>query len=174
GSCYPKNDLEDIGKPHLVQKTSQNSTTSTTKADTAPTPTNSSSHATNIPNTSQDVDELETQQQHVHQQDNQAPLKPEIVADNVPNGMLDGDFTMELSNVKEAMKYPNWIDSMQEELLQFKQIDVWELVPLLDNVKPLTLKWLFKNKHDEENTVIRNKTRLVVRGYHQEEGIDFK
>ncbi|GJW14153.1 uncharacterized mitochondrial protein-like protein [Tanacetum coccineum] len=33
---------------------------------------------------------------------------------------------------------------------------------------------LFKNKHDEENTVIRNKTRLVVRGYRQEEGIDFK
>ncbi|GJR56210.1 retrovirus-related pol polyprotein from transposon TNT 1-94, partial [Tanacetum coccineum] len=42
------------------------------------------------------------------------------------------------------------------------------------NIKPLTLKWLFKNKHDEENTVIRNKTRLVVRGYRQEEGIDFE
>ncbi|GJU63557.1 hypothetical protein Tco_1245392 [Tanacetum coccineum] len=38
---------------------------STTTADTAPTPTNSSSQAINIPNTSQDVDELETQQQHV-------------------------------------------------------------------------------------------------------------
>nr|GEW72916.1 retrovirus-related Pol polyprotein from transposon TNT 1-94 [Tanacetum cinerariifolium] len=30
------------------------------------------------------------------------------------------------------------------------------------------------NKHDEEQTVIRNKSRLVVRGYRQEEGIDFK
>nr|GEU99905.1 hypothetical protein [Tanacetum cinerariifolium] len=30
------------------------------------------------------------------------------------------------------------------------------------------------NKHDEENTVIRNKTRLVVRGYRQEEVIDFE
>nr|GEZ48195.1 retrovirus-related Pol polyprotein from transposon TNT 1-94 [Tanacetum cinerariifolium] len=38
----------------------------------------------------------------------------------------------------------------------------------------LTLKWLLKNKHDEENTVIRNKTRLVVRGYRQEEGINFE
>ncbi|GJS21820.1 retrovirus-related pol polyprotein from transposon TNT 1-94 [Tanacetum coccineum] len=52
----------------------QTPTTSTTIADTAPTPTNSSSQATNIPNTSQDVDELEPQQQHVQQQDNQAPL----------------------------------------------------------------------------------------------------
>ncbi|GJV74958.1 retrovirus-related pol polyprotein from transposon TNT 1-94 [Tanacetum coccineum] len=48
------------------------------------------------------------------------------------------------------------------------------LVPLSDHVKPLMLKWLFKNKHDEENTVIQNKTRLVVRGYRQEEGIDFE
>nr|GEV14189.1 retrovirus-related Pol polyprotein from transposon TNT 1-94 [Tanacetum cinerariifolium] len=43
-----------------------------------------------------------------------------------------------------------------------------------DNIKPFTLKWLFKNKHDEENMIIRNKTRLVVRGYLQKEGIDFK
>nr|GEX19686.1 retrovirus-related Pol polyprotein from transposon TNT 1-94 [Tanacetum cinerariifolium] len=44
----------------------------------------------------------------------------------------------------------------------------------LDNISPLTLKWLFKNKHNEEQTVIRNKSRLVVRGYRQEEGIDFE
>ncbi|GJY49967.1 retrovirus-related pol polyprotein from transposon TNT 1-94 [Tanacetum coccineum] len=63
---------------------------------------------------------------------------------------------------------------MQEELLQFKRLDVWVLVPPLNNIKPLTLKWLFKNKHDEEDTVIQNKTRLVLRGYRQEEGIDFE
>ncbi|GJZ29482.1 retrovirus-related pol polyprotein from transposon TNT 1-94 [Tanacetum coccineum] len=63
---------------------------------------------------------------------------------------------------------------MQEELLLLKMLDVWVLVPAPDNIKPLTLKWLFKNKHDEENTVIRNKTCLVMRWYHQEEGIDFE
>nr|GEX98323.1 reverse transcriptase domain-containing protein [Tanacetum cinerariifolium] len=30
------------------------------------------------------------------------------------------------------------------------------------------------NKHDEEQTIIKNKSRLIVRGYHQEEGIDFE
>nr|GEZ47090.1 retrovirus-related Pol polyprotein from transposon TNT 1-94 [Tanacetum cinerariifolium] len=58
--------------------------------------------------------------------------------------------------------------------LTFKRLDVWVLVPTPDNISPLTLKWLFKNKHDEEQTVIRNKSRLVVRGYRQEEGIDFE
>nr|GEY14917.1 reverse transcriptase domain-containing protein [Tanacetum cinerariifolium] len=82
--------------------------------------------------------------------------------------------TMEPKNVKEAMTDPAWINSMQEELLQFKRLDIWVLVPAPDNISPLTLKWLFKNKHDEEQTFIRNKSRLVVKGYRQEEGIDFE
>nr|GFA26806.1 Gag-Pol polyprotein [Tanacetum cinerariifolium] len=80
--------------------------------------------------------------------------------------------TMEPKNVKEAMTDPAWINSMQEELLKFKRLDVWVLVPAPDKISPLTLKWLFKNKHDEEQTAIQNKSRLVVRGYRQEEGID--
>nr|GFD42337.1 copia protein [Tanacetum cinerariifolium] len=53
-------------------------------------------------------------------------------------------------------------------------MDVWVLVPILDNISPLTLKWIFKNKHDKEQMVIQNKSRLVVRGYRQEEGLDFE
>nr|GEY65117.1 copia protein [Tanacetum cinerariifolium] len=34
--------------------------------------------------------------------------------------------------------------------------------------------WLWKNKRDEENTVIRNKSRLVAKGYAQKDGVDFK
>nr|GEX41963.1 hypothetical protein [Tanacetum cinerariifolium] len=81
---------------------------------------------------------------------------------------------MEPKSVKEALTDLAWIESIQEELHQFIRLGVWELVSSPDGIKPLTLKWLFKNKHDEENTVIRNKTRLVVRGYQQEEGIDFE
>nr|GEX70405.1 hypothetical protein [Tanacetum cinerariifolium] len=68
---------------------------------------------------------------------------------------------MEPKSVKEALIDPFWIESMQEELHQFVRLDVWELVPSPDGIKPLTLKWLFKNKHDEENTVIRNKTQVI-------------
>ncbi|GJY52468.1 retrovirus-related pol polyprotein from transposon TNT 1-94 [Tanacetum coccineum] len=38
----------------------------------------------------------------------------------------------------------------------------------------IKLKWLWKNKKDEDNTVICNKARLVAKGYAQEEGIDFE
>nr|GEU72500.1 hypothetical protein [Tanacetum cinerariifolium] len=64
--------------------------------------------------------------------------------------------------------------SIQEELYQFERLDVWELVdrPLCKNV--INIKWLWKNKHDEENTAIRNKTRLVAKGYGKNKGIDFE
>nr|GEV81550.1 Gag-Pol polyprotein [Tanacetum cinerariifolium] len=116
------------------------------------------------------------------QQGIQAHLQSETVSDNVSNAMFDGntfvnpfanpstsavessssqnvdplnmhtfdqpyahefqwtkDHPLE-QNVKEAMTDPVWIDSMQEELLQFKRLD----------------------------------SRLVMRGYRQEEGIDFE
>ncbi|GKA27377.1 retrovirus-related pol polyprotein from transposon TNT 1-94 [Tanacetum coccineum] len=80
----------------------------------------------------------------------------------------------EPKNIKEVMVDSAWIESIQEELHQFDRLDVWELVdrPLCKNV--INLKWLWKNKRDEENTVIRNKSRLVAKGYAQKEGIDFE
>nr|GFC22112.1 Gag-Pol polyprotein [Tanacetum cinerariifolium] len=74
-------------------------------------------------------------------------------------------FATEPKNIKEAMIDSAWIESMQEELRQFDRLDVWELVerPLCTNV--INLKWLWKNKRDEKNTVIRNKSRLVAKGY---------
>nr|GEW63901.1 hypothetical protein [Tanacetum cinerariifolium] len=58
--------------------------------------------------------------------------------------------------------------------LTFDRLDVWELVdkPLCKNV--INMKWLWKNKHDEEYTVIRNKSCLVAKGYAQKEGVDFE
>nr|GEY43405.1 hypothetical protein [Tanacetum cinerariifolium] len=58
--------------------------------------------------------------------------------------------------------------------LTFDRLNVWELVdiPLCTNI--INLKWFWKNKRDEENTVIRNKSRLVAKGYAQKEGVDFE
>nr|GEW42352.1 hypothetical protein [Tanacetum cinerariifolium] len=170
----------------------QTSTTSTIIADTAPTPTNSSSHITNIPITSQDVDQLNpnalfdgntfvnpfaypsTSAAESSSSQNVDPSNMHTFYQPRPHEFQwTKDHPLE-QNVKEAMTDPAWIDSMQEELLQFKRLDVWVLVPAPDNISPLTLKWLLKNKHHKEQTVIRNKSRLVVRGYHQEEGTDFE
>nr|GEW22916.1 integrase, catalytic region, zinc finger, CCHC-type, peptidase aspartic, catalytic [Tanacetum cinerariifolium] len=63
---------------------------------------------------------------------------------------------------------------MQEELHEFKRLEVWELVPRPDKVMVITLKWIYKVKLDELGGILKNKARLVARGYCQEEGIDFE
>nr|GEV68951.1 retrovirus-related Pol polyprotein from transposon TNT 1-94 [Tanacetum cinerariifolium] len=147
--------------------------------DSAPVPTTSS----NTLVSSHNVDV--SSQKHAQQQRNLTSLPTTSAADNVSNAVFEGDlfvnpFTapstdiMKPKSVKEVLADPSWIESMQEELHQFIRLDVWELVPSPNGIKPLTLKWLFKNKHDEENTIICNKARLVVKGYRQEEGIDFE
>nr|GFD32597.1 retrovirus-related Pol polyprotein from transposon TNT 1-94 [Tanacetum cinerariifolium] len=80
----------------------------------------------------------------------------------------------EPKNIKEAMADSTWIESMQEELHQIDRSDVWELVDRTLCTNVINLKWLWKNKCDEENTVIRNKSRLVAKGYAQKEGVDFE
>nr|GFC92502.1 retrovirus-related Pol polyprotein from transposon TNT 1-94 [Tanacetum cinerariifolium] len=51
---------------------------------------------------------------------------------------------------------------------------VWELVPRPDKVTVITSKWIYKVKLDELGGILKNKARLVVHSYHQEEGIDFE
>ena len=62
---------------------------------------------------------------------------------------------------------------MHEELYQFVQNDVWELVPRPKGVNVIGTKWIFKNKSDEHGTVIINKSRLVAQGYTQVERVVF-
>ncbi|GJW17153.1 retrovirus-related pol polyprotein from transposon TNT 1-94 [Tanacetum coccineum] len=82
--------------------------------------------------------------------------------------------TIKPKNIKEAMLDHNWIESMQDELSQFKRLDVWELVECPVGRNIIKLKWIWKNKTDAEITVIQNKSRLVAKGYGQEEGINFE
>nr|GFB81599.1 retrovirus-related Pol polyprotein from transposon TNT 1-94 [Tanacetum cinerariifolium] len=82
--------------------------------------------------------------------------------------------TAEPKNIKEAMVDYAWIEAMQEELHQFDRLQVWELVDKPFGKTVIRLKWLWKRKKDEDQTVICNKARLIAKGYAQEEGIDFE
>ncbi|GKB82706.1 retrovirus-related pol polyprotein from transposon TNT 1-94 [Tanacetum coccineum] len=75
---------------------------------------------------------------------------------------------------KDALTQSCWIEAMQEELNEFEHLGVWELVPRPDKVMVITLKWIYKVKLDELGGILKNKARLVARGYRQEEGINFE
>ncbi|GJV99915.1 putative ribonuclease H-like domain-containing protein [Tanacetum coccineum] len=82
--------------------------------------------------------------------------------------------TIEPKSYKDALTQSCWIKAMQEELNEFERLKVWELVPRPDKVMVITLKWIYKGKLDELGGILKNKARLVARGYPQEEGIDFE
>nr|GEU30694.1 reverse transcriptase domain-containing protein [Tanacetum cinerariifolium] len=69
--------------------------------------------------------------------------------------------TADPKNIKEAMADSAWIEAMQEELHQFNRLQVWELVDKPFGKTVIRLKWLWKNKKDEDQTVIRNKARFT-------------
>ncbi|KAL9265434.1 Retrovirus-related Pol polyprotein from transposon TNT 1-94-like protein [Drosera capensis] len=74
----------------------------------------------------------------------------------------------------ESSKSQKWIDVMNDEIKPMSDNDFWELVSLLEGVKPIDCKWIFKTKKDSEGNIIRFKARLVAKSYTQKEGIDFK
>nr|GEW42716.1 hypothetical protein [Tanacetum cinerariifolium] len=65
---------------------------------------------------------------------------------------------------KDALMESCWIEAMQEELNEFDRFEVWKLVPHLDCVMIITLKWIYK----QDKTLSRslnsssNTNRLAV------------
>ncbi|XP_070049180.1 uncharacterized mitochondrial protein AtMg00820-like [Nicotiana tomentosiformis] len=80
---------------------------------------------------------------------------------------------VEPKNIKEALKDADWITAMQDELHQFERNNVWHLVPRPVDRTIIGTRWVFRNKLDEFGNTTKNKARLVIQSYIQEEGIDY-
>ncbi|GAA0172337.1 hypothetical protein LIER_26183 [Lithospermum erythrorhizon] len=70
----------------------------------------------------------------------------------------------EPKDVKATLQDENWINAMQEELVQFQRNDVWELVSRPKDHNVIGTKWIFKNTFDELGNAIRVKARVVAQG----------
>nr|GFB90187.1 retrovirus-related Pol polyprotein from transposon TNT 1-94 [Tanacetum cinerariifolium] len=95
-----------------------------------------------------------------------------------PQAIMQTNHPMPHHNSKWTKDHPlnNIIGQLSgpEELNEFERLEVWEVVPRPDQVMVITLKWIYKVKLDELGGILKNKARLVARGYCQEEGIDFE
>ena len=63
---------------------------------------------------------------------------------------------------------------MNEELDQIEKNETWKLVPRPIDKNVIETKWVFKNKLYQHGQVIRDKERLVCKGYAHVEGINFE
>jgi hypothetical protein len=63
---------------------------------------------------------------------------------------------------------------MEEALNQIEKNETWERVPRLRDKNTIDTKWVFRNKSNEHGKLMRNKERLVCKGYAWVEGIYFE
>ncbi|GJT12880.1 retrovirus-related pol polyprotein from transposon TNT 1-94 [Tanacetum coccineum] len=64
--------------------------------------------------------------------------------------------------------------SLQELCKSIEKNDTWELTTLSKGQKAIGVKWVYKAKKNAKGEVEKYKARLVVKGYKQKHGIDYK
>ncbi|RDX96186.1 hypothetical protein CR513_21197, partial [Mucuna pruriens] len=52
--------------------------------------------------------------------------------------------------------------------------DYIDLIKVLERVKPISCKWIYKTKKDSKGNIERYKTCIITKGLTQKEGIDYK
>nr|GFD02258.1 retrovirus-related Pol polyprotein from transposon TNT 1-94 [Tanacetum cinerariifolium] len=72
---------------------------------------------------------------------------------------------VEPKNFKYAITEDHWFQAMQDEIHEFDRLQIWELVPQVDYVMIIALKWIYKVKLDEYGDVLKNKAQLMAKGY---------
>ena len=75
------------------------------------------------------------------------------------------DDPISFNQSKQSVNSHKWIEAMKNEMKSMKDNDVWDLVKLLEGVKPIGCKWIYKTKQDLKGNVKRYKARLVAKGF---------
>ncbi|GJX14375.1 ribonuclease H-like domain-containing protein [Tanacetum coccineum] len=73
----------------------------------------------------------------------------------------------------EAVKNPNWIKAMNNEIDALNRNNTWTICDLPERGKAVGSKWLFKIKYKSTGAIDRYKARLVAKGFSQREGFDY-
>ena len=62
---------------------------------------------------------------------------------------------------------------MDEEIFAIEKNDIWVLIYLLADKKPIGIKWVYKTQYKPNGEIDHFKARLVGKGYKQKLGIDY-
>ena len=81
--------------------------------------------------------------------------------------------SVEPSSYEEVGSQQVWVDAMIEEYNSIMKNFVWEVVPRPTGKSVVTSRWIYKIKHAADGNVQKYKSKFVVRGFTQKEGIDY-
>ena len=82
--------------------------------------------------------------------------------------------TNEPHSYSQAKLCPEWVKAMNQELHALESNHTWVMTTLPRGKKALTSKWVYKTKYKPDGTVDRHNARLVIRGFEQLKGKNYK
>ena len=83
----------------------------------------------------------------------------------------------ELETYQEAILHESkkeWVKAMQEEVRSLLENHTYDLVKLPQGKKALINKWVYRLKTENNDSQLRYKAQLVVKGFNQKKDIDFE
>ena len=67
----------------------------------------------------------------------------------------------------------DWKRAIKEELTQIEKLGTWEFIEAPDDANIIPCRWVLRRKHDAQGQVSRYKAHLVVKGFHQQFGVNY-
>lgn len=101
-------------------------------------------------------------------------FKKKVLCASILNNQMADLTQIEPSSYKSTMKIPVWFVAMKEKLEALYSQKTWTLVPLPSQKNLVGCKWIFKIKRNVDGTIARHKARLVVKGFRQEQGLNYE
>jgi hypothetical protein len=81
--------------------------------------------------------------------------------------------SLEPTSYQDVDGHPEWQLAMAKEIAALECTGTWDLVSPPPGVCPITCKWVYKIKTRSDGSLERYKTRLVARGFQQEQGRNY-
>jgi hypothetical protein len=79
-----------------------------------------------------------------------------------------------MAECKRRSDWNKWKEAIEAELNSLKKRKVFpEVIPTPSKIFPVGFKWVFIQKRNENNEVVRYKARLVAQGFMQRPDINF-
>nr|GEW19081.1 hypothetical protein [Tanacetum cinerariifolium] len=112
------------------------------------------------------------------------PVRKSTRSSNRPAWLKDFVTPAKVNSTSSTPHYPLFASSEFKDIpsthvaflanMSLHHNETWTIASLPEGHKPITLKWVFKTKYKPNGTMERLKARLVVRGFNQQEGLDYK
>jgi len=81
---------------------------------------------------------------------------------------------IEPKKISQATQDDHWVKDMNEELDQIEKNKTWDLFLGPNDKNVFGIKWVYINNLNEDGHIVKNKSKLVWKGYDQVKGVEFE